>query len=91
MPTWDDGISDEALEMLKKAAQIAEVHHAFTRGKITEWEAANGGQWDASHLSMRDMAMTFALVLVTEGRFSDAQNLLEEAGVDFKQTSSKLS
>ncbi len=78
-------ISDSALAMMKKAAEIVEVHHAFTRGRIKEWEAANGGSWDASRFTERDMAMAFALALFSECRVSEAVSLLREAGIEIEE------
>jgi L-asparaginase II len=82
-------ISDSALAMLKKAAEIVEVHHAFTRGKIKEWELENGGAWDASRFTERDMNMACALALFSECRVDEAVSLLQEAGIQIEETITK--
>mgnify|MGYP000290399926 CR=1 FL=1 len=84
-------ISDSALAMMKKATEIVGCHHAFTRGKIAEWENANGGPLDASRFTERDMNMAFALSLFSECRVGEAVSMLREAGIEFDETvSTKL-
>ncbi len=81
-------ISDFSLAMMKKAAEIVEVHHAFSRGKIKEWELANGGSWDASRFTKRDINMAFALALFSECRVNEAISMLREAGIEIEEMSS---
>lgn len=78
-------ISDLALERVKNSALIAEAHHAFTRGKIAEWEAENGPM-SFERFSMEDMALAFALCCFAEGNIDKGKNLLRSAGVDFTET-----
>jgi len=73
-----DQVADAALKMLRIAADLAATHHAFTRGKMDEYEATHRKS-NFADVSGYQMAMTFALARFADGDFEGAVMMAQAA------------